>query len=105
MGGEMLGPYGEYHIAQMAQRIPSMPFVPVLVQVAPDPALNETRRRFVIEKLAAAGITDAPTRVVLGRPEAEGLNGPESFRVYQGLLFNTGQGGGFNFNGGGGGNF
>lgn len=101
MGGERLGPYGEYHLVQMAQRLGHVPF-PVLVQVAPDPGLNEKRRRQVIERLAAAGVPDAPTRVFLGRPEAEGLNGPESFRVYQGLLFNTGQGGGFNFQGGGG---
>lgn len=111
MGGRDLGPYGEYHIAQIAQRLPNTPF-PVLVQVAPDPAMNEHRRRVVIEKLAMAGIPDAANRVVLGRPEAEGLNGPESFRVYQGMLYNTGQnagftggfgaGGGFGFGGGGG---
>ena len=95
MGGKELGPYGEYHIAQMAQRMPFVPF-PVLIQVCPDPVLNECRRRLVIEKLGSAGIMDAATRVQLGRPEAEGLNGPESFRVYQGLLFNTG----FNFPGG-----
>ena len=102
MGGREMGPYGEYHIAQMAQRMPSVPF-PVLVQVCPDPALNEHRRRVVIEKLAACGVQDAVVRVQLGRPEAEGLNGPESFRVYQGLLFNTGQGGGGGYGGGGGG--
>jgi uncharacterized membrane protein YgcG len=112
MGGKELGPYGEYHIVQMAQRMPFVPF-PVLVQVAPDPLLNECRRRLVIEKLTNAGFADAANRVVLGRPEAEGLNGPESFRVYQGLLFNTGQnaggfGGGFGgggFGGFGGGGF
>ncbi len=105
MGGREMGPYGEYHIAQMAQRMPSVPF-PVLVQVCPDPALNEHRRRVVIEKLAACGVQDAAIRVILGRPEAEGLNGPESFRVYQGLLFNNGQNnGGFGGGGFGGGGF
>jgi uncharacterized membrane protein YgcG len=102
MGGKELGPYGEYHIVQMAQRLPSVPNWPILIQVAPDPVLNEIRRRVVIEKLANCGVPDAALRVQLGRPEAEGLNGPESFRVYQGLLFNTGynQGGG-GFGGGG----
>ena len=103
MGGREMGPYGEYHVAQMAQRLASVPF-PVLVQVCPDPALNEFRRRVVIERLAACGVIDAVNRVVLGRPEAEGLNGPESFRVYQGLLFNNGQNQGFGGNNGFGGN-
>jgi hypothetical protein len=104
MGGRELGPYGEYHIVQMAQRMPHTPF-PVLVQVAPDPAINEHRRRVVIEKLAAAGVVDAPNRVILGRPEAEGLNGPESFRVYQGMLWSTGQSAGFSGGFGAGGGF
>lgn len=108
MGGRDLGPYGEYHIAQMAQRMGFTPF-PVLVEVSPDPALNEHRRRVVIEKLTNAGATDAHVRVQLGRPEAEGLHGAEAFRVYQGIIFGGqgGQGGGGGagggFGGGGGG--
>jgi len=110
MGGKELGPYGEYHLAQIVQRVPSVPF-PVLIEVSLDPILNECRRRLVIEKLSFAGVADPASRVILGKPEAEGLNGPESFRVYQGLLFNTGQnaggygGGGFGGNGFGGGGF
>jgi uncharacterized membrane protein YgcG len=103
MSGKDLGPYGEYHVVQIAQRMPFVPY-PVLIEVSLSAELNECRRRLVIERLASFGVTDAANRVVLGRPEAEGLNGPESFRVYQGLLFNTGQGGGGG-NGFGGNNF
>lgn len=101
MGGKELGPYGDYHLAQIVQRLPSVPF-PVLIEVGLDPTLNECRRRLVIEKLSFAGVPDPANRVLMGKPEAEGLNGPESFRVYQGLLFNTGQNaGGYGYGGGG----
>ena len=111
MGREALGPYGEYHIAQMAQRLSHTPF-PVLVEVSHDPALNEHRRRVVIEKLANCGATDAANRVVLGRPEAEGIYGVEGFRVYEGILSGGGNqnggiggGGGAGYGGGNGGGF
>jgi hypothetical protein len=71
-GGHRLGHYGLYHVAQMARRLPHEDF-PVLIQVGGPPALNEARRRTLIEALQAKGVVDAPHRVLLAFPEAEGL--------------------------------
>ncbi len=96
--------YGADHLARIAARLPVTPF---LVVVQPEPGqnvLSMARRDVVVNTLLKAGIADAPNRVVLGRPTAEGLFGEEAERIYPQLVrggFN-GFGGGFNGIGGGG---
>jgi hypothetical protein len=80
-GGKTLGPYGQYHVNQIAQRLPTVPFA-VKVQPCNDSVLNETRRMVVVTALLNLGITDADTRVVLAYPQAEGLRGEEAELVY-----------------------
>ena len=99
LGGIALGPYGQYHVQQIAQRLGSVPFN-VTIQATPDQQLNEARRQAVIKALTAAGLTEVELRVAVGYPEAEGLYGEDAERAYQSML----QGGNQNY-GGFGGNF
>lgn len=80
MDGKDLGPYGQYHLRLVASRLQQVPF-PVLVQAVPDPKLNEARRQTVIAALKRAGFEDIEQRVILGFPEAEGLNGEQAEQI------------------------
>lgn len=116
LGGTQLGPYGRYHLQQVAQRLPNVPFH-VTVQGTPDGKLNEQRRQEIVKSLLAAGVNDAEQRVVVGYPEAEGLYGDEAALAFTQMMqggsgfggfigngFGNGLGTGFG-NGLGGGNF
>jgi hypothetical protein len=94
-GSAVPGPYGGVHLDQIARRLPHCPFT-VVVQPEPNEALNRARRMQVVAYLESHGIADAAERVVIGLPQAEGLFGIESIRVYRGLLL-----GGFGMGGGG----
>ncbi|MER3416616.1 MAG: hypothetical protein C4297_10440 [Gemmataceae bacterium] len=85
MGGKDLGPYGLYHLDQIARRLPEVPF-PVMIQAHADPELNEARRQTVIAQLAMRGIQDAQERVVVGYPAAEGLYGEEAEWMYEQMI-------------------
>jgi hypothetical protein len=110
----VLGPFGGWHLDHVIQRLRHVPFA-VIVQPEPDkPTLNALRQKALIEALVEAGYTDAPQRVFIGRPPAEGLYGDEAERIYPqlargGLLGIGGVGflgfGGFAGFGGGFGNF
>jgi hypothetical protein len=78
-GGKELGPEGRRHIEQMARRLPHSPYM-VVISPNDDDSLNEIRRAIVVQHLAEAGVTDAPNRVVIAKPEGEGLYGPEAAR-------------------------
>lgn len=80
MDGKELGPYGQYHLRLVANRIHTVPF-PILVQAVPDPKLNEARRQTVILALKRVGLDDIDHRVIVGFPEAEGMSGEEAERV------------------------
>jgi hypothetical protein len=80
MDGKELGPYGQYHLRLVANRIHTVPF-PILVQAMPDPKLNEARRQTVILGLKRIGLDDIDQRVIVGFPEAEGMSGEEAERV------------------------
>jgi hypothetical protein len=110
LGGEELGPYGKYHLGQIARRLPVSPGFPVVLEpVRGQDALNENRRRLVVNWLAGAGIADAAQRVIVGYPGAEGLYGEEAPPIYIRMLqrnqFNQGFGNGFGGFGGLGGGF
>jgi hypothetical protein len=73
-GGVKLGPYGTYHLDQIAHRLPDVPF-PVVIQPDTDPGLNQTRQEVIVACLAEHGIPDAAQRVIIAYPQAEGLFG------------------------------
>lgn len=85
-GGTQLGPFGLYHINQIAQRLPTVPF-PVKVQPQADSALNEKRRQVIVAALLGLGVADADTRVVIAYPEAEGIRYEDIERVWTHSLF------------------
>jgi hypothetical protein len=84
LDGSALGPYGQYHLRLIANRLASVPF-PVLIQAAADPKLNDQRRQAVIAALKRAGFEDIEPRVIVGFPEAEGMGGNEAERLYNSL--------------------
>ena len=75
--GTKLTPFGQEHLARIAQGLPQVCF-PVVIEPASDQRLNETRRLAVLEALANCHVQIVPDRVVLGRSEAEGLYGQEA---------------------------
>jgi hypothetical protein len=91
-GGKELGPWGKWHLEKIIRRLPEVDF-PVLIQIHPDPALNQERWDFVVRQVALAGIPDAEQRVILGNPRAEGLYGDEAERIYQALVTGADVGG------------
>ncbi len=99
MGGKTLGPDGRYHLKRMAHDLPHVPY-PVVVASADDDELNEARREAVVGQLANAGFEDADQRVIVDRPEGEGLSGPEAARFGANRMFGRPPGG---FGGGAGG--
>jgi uncharacterized membrane protein YgcG len=90
-----LTPLGREHLAAIAQGLPQVPF-PVVIEPSCDERVNESRRLAVLEMLANCHAQINPDRVVLGRPEAEGLYGQEAPGVAARMLSNrsSGQGAG-----------
>ena len=100
LDGTKPGPYGSYHLQRIVERLPSVPF-PVIIEVdMRDEKINLARKTFVVNQLLAAGITDAPARVIVGYPRAEGLFGDEAARIFL-QRFGAGQTGGTMGTGGG----
>jgi len=104
-GGKTLGPDGRYHLKRIAHELPNVSY-PVVVASDEDDDLNEERREAIVGQLAAAGIADADQRVIIERPEGEGLYGPEAARLgarrMLGIPAMGGQGTGGGIGGGGG---
>jgi hypothetical protein len=98
--GNLLGPSGATHLKQIAQSVGGAPF-PVVIQPSYDAVQNELRRQLVVHCLAQAGVADADHRVILDFPQAEGLLGEETYRVYGQFL--RGASSGTSYGGGGGG--
>jgi hypothetical protein len=80
LGGTTPGPFGLYHLNEIARRASGSPF-PVVIQPELDPAANEARRDAVVKHLLAAGVPDARTRVIIALPQAEGLGGEDAVRL------------------------
>jgi hypothetical protein len=85
LGGRDLGPFGRYHLNEIARRLPSVPF-PVVVEPSLDVELNEARRQVIVDYLALYGVPNPQDRVILAFPQAGGLYGEEavimSYRFY-----------------------
>jgi uncharacterized membrane protein YgcG len=91
---KVLGPYGRFHLQRIAEKLSDVPFPVVIQPDLYDAKLNEARRTLVIAELTAKGITDAPQRVLIAMPIAEGLFGDEAVRVYSPIIGGGGAGGG-----------
>ena len=89
--GTKLTPSGQEHVAQIAQGLCQVPF-PVVIEPSSDRRVDESRRTAVLEALASSGNPVPPDRVILGRPEAEGLYGQEAPGIARGM-FSTQTGG------------
>jgi hypothetical protein len=85
MGGSRLGPHGLDHLNRVLQRLPEQPF-PVVIQPDKDDAMNEARRQVLVAALLKNGIADAEARVIIAYPEAGGLYGEETERIYYEML-------------------
>jgi hypothetical protein len=84
-GGAVLGPYGTYHLHHIVPKLPDVPY-PVVIQPSPDPALNESRREYIVAALGKCGVAEPEQRVIVAYPDAEGLYGDEAPRIYCELL-------------------
>jgi hypothetical protein len=62
------------------------PLVPIVIQPTRDPGLDETRRQYVLQRLASAGLPAADEMVVVRRPDARGISGDEAVVLYQKLI-------------------
>jgi len=81
---------GHDHVVCIAHELPQVANT-VVIEPTADRRLNEQRRATVLNDLTAAGCPTDPARVVVCRPEAEGLYGEEAAPAARGML--TGQGG------------
>jgi uncharacterized membrane protein YgcG len=102
---------GQSHLVQVALRLRHVPF-PVVIEETPNQKnvkLDTERRQVILERLAELGLHDLECRVVIAPAIAEGLQGREAERVYQGSgrdIGGYGQGGqNGGFGGGGFGGF
>jgi uncharacterized membrane protein YgcG len=121
LGGTRPGPDGRKHLTKMLATVSCVPFPIVIEPVEPEELLeqppetaaelNETRRRHVVEYLAAQGVTDADRRVIIGYPTPEGLYGDPGELIGLRYLYTQGfsqgglgggMGGGYGGFGGGG---
>lgn len=114
-GGETLGPGGRRHVAEIAQRMQTEQQQVVIEPAEPDlkvypnmqfavqqaQATDQNRRMAVIQQLAASGAVGADSRVVIAYPQAEGLRGDQSSRIFRQLNNNNNGGGGLGGGGGG----
>ncbi len=95
-----LTPFGQEHLARIALGLCQVPF-PVVIEPSSDQRVDESRRLAVLEALAYNRVPIMPDRVILGRPEAEGLYGQEAPGVARGMLGTSSGGQGTGATGGG----
>jgi hypothetical protein len=88
-GSDQLKPRGKYQLAKITALLP-LNFNPVIIEATPEaPALDEARRAVVVRELAVGPFPVPAERVVIGRPLAIPLQGPEAERIYRNQLLNT----------------
>jgi hypothetical protein len=85
LGGTELGPFGRYHIQEIINRLPYVPF-PVIVKPHIDAELTEARRQVIVNYLAKSGIPDPEQRVIVAFPNAEGLYGDEADPIFDRMV-------------------
>lgn len=87
------GPYGGRHLEQIAVRLAAGEPPPVVIEVHPEPNVNEARQQFVIGFLAERGVPNAHERVFVGYPKAEGMYGEEAVSLYPRYITTSSQAG------------
>jgi hypothetical protein len=96
-----LGPFGQRHAAQVAERLPCAPY-PVVIEPSDDAALDESRRLVIHQTLACQGQNVLLERIVVGHSMAEPLYSQEAPAIARGMFTNqTGAGTTSGFGGGG----
>jgi hypothetical protein len=90
--GETLGPFGQRHLAIVAERL-GFEIATVVVERSEDAGLDQTRLKNIVAGLASRGVSDAHERVVLGNGRAEGMYGVESLSVTAGYVGDGSRGG------------
>ncbi len=80
--GVTLGPYGRYHLQRIIEHLPGVPFQVVIQVDEVRDKINQARQAFIVNRLLAAGIADAPARVIIGYPRAEGLFGDPAAQIF-----------------------
>ncbi len=83
--GVKLTPYGQEHVAAIAQAIGEIT-APVVVEPGADDRVNASRKAEVLAGLANSGAQVSSDRVVFGRSKAEGLYGEEAPGIARSLL-------------------
>jgi hypothetical protein len=90
---------GQGHVTRIAQTLAQVSY-PVVIEVSTDPHLDEMRRMTVLEALANCHAPIVPERVIIGRPDAEGLYGQEAAGVAARAIGNASGGQGAGVSGG-----
>ncbi len=88
-----LGPFGQQHVERLAALL-ARSFGPIVVQPSGRSELDEARRAVVLDRLAEKNVRLSPEQVVVGRPEAEGLDGLEAPPIAEEMLGQGRRGGG-----------
>jgi hypothetical protein len=102
MDDARLGPFGRKHIATMSRRISADAQFGIMIEASDDPKLDEARFLTITDILAKLGMADPASKVRIGIPSAEALNGEMAERAYfRYLLGGYGGFGGTGFGGGG----
>jgi hypothetical protein len=96
-----LGPFGQGHLARVIRDLPYVKY-PIILEPHPDMIVNKTRHDLLVSALLKACVADAPVRVVLGPPIAEGLYGEEAVPIYAMMISTRIRYGGFGSGGFGG---
>lgn len=101
-----LAPGAKKKLMSVALRLEHVPF-PITIEESlhnARPALDEARRRMVVEQLARMGIPQAERRVVIASALAEGITAVEGeanyYRVISGSIYEGGYGRGGGYGGG-----
>jgi hypothetical protein len=90
-----LAPGAKRHLEQVALRLEHAPF-PIVIEASQHqaaPALDQARRRTIVEQLNRLGIVNADERVVVAPAFAEGRTAIEAERTYYNILNSTFRGG------------
>jgi len=88
-----LGPFGQRHVAEIPKQAAQLG-EPIVVELSGDRDLDESRRRAVVEQLAAQGISDADQWVTINYASAEAAYAIEAPRNVSSYISgsNTSQG-------------
>jgi hypothetical protein len=98
-----LAPCGQAHLSCLGDRLALSP-LHVIIQPSGDAELDRARQTAIVEQLAQRGLAVGSDRVIVARPQAEGLYGFEAPRIVRGYsqsgTYGSGIGTGAGFGGG-----